>query len=158
MKSDGYYHARITLLLVPMCAVLFLVAGWRWSVAGALGCAFNFIAGPDLDQEMVTENEWTLLRIPVIGWLIGTLWVAIWFPYALMMPHRKASHVPVLGTLTRVLYLAGIYLAVAVAADYFWIDWWPPTGFDYRLLVPFTVGLMIADAGHWARDTFGVTI
>ena len=158
MKSDGYYHARITLLLIPVCAVLFLAAGWRWSVAGALGCAFNLVCGPDLDQEMVTENEWFLLRIPVIGWLIGTVWVALWFPYALLMPHRKASHTPVLGTVTRLAYLVTAYLLVAAAADYFWIDWWPPVGFDYWLLLSFVGGLIIADAGHWARDTFGLTI
>ncbi|MBI2952580.1 DUF2227 family putative metal-binding protein [bacterium] len=64
----------------------------------------TFLLSPDLDlKDNVSAKNWGLLRL-------------FWRPYAALFRHRGISHVPVLGTLTRILYMAVVaYVAVAAA-------------------------------------------
>lgn len=156
-RPDGYYHGRITLWLSPVAAALcvliasqlhpeqIIVAG----VLGFLGCLLGLIVDPDLDQEMVSSSEWRLIKIPIIGKIIGTAWVSYWFFYALIMPHRKMSHWPIIGTLTRVAWMAWPFILLS----YFQI-WRVPLPSLAYLLYAF-LGLCISDLGHWWRDFKG---
>ena len=162
-QSDGYYHGRITLGLTPVCAVLGLLLGQMfdqermpWTgLAAALGCLLGLLIDPDLDQEMITRSRWRIIKVPVVGILLGSLWVGLWLPYALMMPHRKLSHVPILGTMTRLAYLA-IFVVVLGVLSYFgvipWIPWHYLSQVDPVLLIYGIGGLCISDIGHWYRD------
>lgn len=64
----------------------------------------TFLLSPDLDlKDNVSAKNWGLLRF-------------FWRPYAALFRHRGISHVPVVGTLTRILYMAVVaYVAVAAA-------------------------------------------
>lgn len=76
----------------------------------------------------------------------------IWYPYALLSPHRGLSHTPVLGTLLRVGYLTLVYLAISLVLRI-------ALGFPFpgRLLsllyyTPFLLGAITADLGHILLD------
>lgn len=80
------------------------------------GIVYGTIGGifitPDYDLEGVTITEGLIRKIPVVG----EVWVAMWYPYALLNPHRGRSHTPI-GTIERQLYLIGIIEIVLI----FWV-------------------------------------
>jgi uncharacterized metal-binding protein len=96
------------------------------------------IVSPDLDQESISYVEWRIVRY-TLG--LGFLWLLYWWPYSRLIPHRHISHWPILGTLTRILYLApawygGWLLGVRPAS---WVVW-------------AALGLTASDLVHWLRD------
>lgn len=61
--------------------------------------------------------------------------------YARLAHHRGVSHMPVIGTITRLLYLAPLWLVLAWA------------GFPFRPWMLWAlVGLVISDTIHWVHD------
>lgn len=78
-----------------------------------------------------------------LSWPFRTLFWA----YARMIPHRGISHMPVVGTLTRVLYLGVIGLLVWIVVGRPAL----PTYLPWRVLWV-VAGLVIVDALHWVRD------
>lgn len=72
----------------------------------------TFLLSPDMDlAKSEPMANWGLLR-----------W--IWRPYANLFKHRGISHTPILGTLTRVLYLlVVIYMILAIINVCFEMDW-----------------------------------
>lgn len=150
--TDGQQHAKITQALVFPCLVFSLLATGSgfYSAAGALGCIAGLILSPDLDQPMITDSEWRIIKIPILGWLLGTLWVAFWLPYSFACKHRGISHWPVLGTITRLLYLA-----LPAIGIWWFLGWPPPTLEMWLAFVWFGFGLMVADCGHFIRDWWG---
>ena len=123
------------------------VAAWYFTadIAGALavtaGCACGAILGPDADIAGLTEGEKIVIhRLPILGWL----WAAYWWVYGKLLPHRGLSHIPILGTGTRLLYLWLFYALLAL-----WQGWplLPPTWFW-----PLAAGLACSDILHWIMD------
>jgi len=55
---------------------------------------------PDYDFKQIYIKS-IIGKLPVLG----ALWNAYWWPYAVLFKHRKLSHNIVLGTLTRFIYL-----------------------------------------------------
>lgn len=112
--------------------------------------AISFLAGtcllsPDLD---VTGSD------PARSWGVAG---AIWRPYARLFRHRGVSHLPVIGTLTRVLYLGAVAYVVAATVESLMGWTWPLALSDARVLWgPKTacvlVGLVAADLLHVAAD------
>lgn len=154
---DGYFHGRLTIFATPAAAALGMIVTGDVGgvVAGALGCLLGLFIDPDLDQEMVTSSEWRVIKLPVVGKLLGSAWVGLWMPYALMMPHRGLSHMPILGTLTRVGYLSLIFEVVFfVATGHLWFVGQDQLPFVFAALL----GLMTSDILHWARDWFGLQL
>lgn len=45
---------------------------------------------------------------------ISLSWYLLWEPYAQALTHRGLSHIPVLGTMTRIGYLYGIYYGISL--------------------------------------------
>jgi uncharacterized metal-binding protein len=65
----------------------------------------TFLLSPDLDlKDNVSAKNWGLLRL-------------FWRPYAALFRHRGLSHAPIVGTLTRILYMAVVIYVVVAAAN-----------------------------------------
>ena len=153
--ASGRTHNVATLVLTPVVAW----AAWEISqhhvpttwLAG-IGCFCGIFISPDLDMRQRTVSETTLLRWSLS---IGYIWVFLWYPYAMLFRHRGISHTPLIGTVTRVLYLLGIAVLVQYLAYTFsgaqWSIWaWVE---EYqRFIAIFIGGLAISDLGHWVLD------
>ncbi|MGD1894816.1 MAG: DUF2227 family putative metal-binding protein [Cyclobacteriaceae bacterium] len=153
--ASGRTHNVGTLVLTPVVAW----AAWElgqhdvlttW-LAG-IGCFCGIFISPDLDMRQRTVSETTLLRWS-LG--IGYIWIFLWYPYAMLFRHRGISHTPIIGTVTRVLYLLAIAVLVQYLAHTFaaaqWSIWdWVK---EYqRFIAIFIGGLAISDLGHWVLD------
>lgn len=110
--SDGYYHFRLTLLFVPIAAIVgalcFFIPllWWERAIICALSCLIGgAVVTCDLDQDVWVTATKIWFRIPLIGWLLGFAYAAYWFPYAYFFKHRGISHSIFFGTLTRVIYI-----------------------------------------------------
>ena len=173
-RSDGYYHLKITLYLVPVAAlagaILFAALDLDPLVGALLGAIGDLCGGiiePDWDQTMITSSEWRVIKkltvVPVLGHLAAGVWVGITGAYAMlfgymgtMFPkgslprkwftHRGISHWPIVGTLSRLAYLA----LPAMAAMYL-LGLKPALLLRWDL-VALVVGLCISDIGHAWRD------
>ncbi len=65
----------------------------------------TFLLSPDLDLKTSDPvKNWGILR-----WL--------WRPYARFFKHRGLSHVPIVGTMTRVIYILAVVGVLAAAAN-----------------------------------------
>lgn len=133
---SGKTHDRVTWLSAP------LVMGGAWLFSQRLGAslaltlAFLFAGlmfSGDLDTKSVQYKRW--------GWL---RW--IWIPYQKAVRHRSPfSHGPVLGTLTRLLYLSVWILSI------FWL-WTTAT---YRLAQASLTQQSYAAVGQLAQTLQG---
>lgn len=94
---SGKTHDRVTWICAPVVALLaWLISAKLSTTALATGCFVfaGLMFSGDLDLKSVQYKRWGFLR-----------W--IWLPYQRLVPHRSPfSHGPVLGTLTRLLYLS----------------------------------------------------
>lgn len=122
---SGKTHTRIDLL---MLVVLMSVAAYFWSSLAdyfgrdelaEYGSVFvvcylfgTFLLSPDMDLNTSDPmKNWGVLRL-------------LWRPYANLFKHRGISHMPILGTLTRVAYiLLLVYVVCAVANALFEMGW-----------------------------------
>jgi uncharacterized metal-binding protein len=128
-------------------------AGYTLLVAGgtAFGLLFGLLLSPDLDQETLSHVEWQLVKKT---WVVGFVWLAYWWPYALYFKHRDFwTHFPGVGTALRLLYL-GLLPAAALTAREEWGAW---IAFLSRPVPAYTAtgvlcGLLISDTLHWIRD------
>ena len=148
--ATGKEHAKASRKLAPVVGVATAVftGSVIGGVAAAAGCLAGIVLSPDLDIEGITISERKVLQS---SRLLGGVWMAIWYPYAVLIPHRSPlSHWPVLGTVLRLLYLYGVaWLATAVYPPLGeWVQWLA-TG---RYLLPFTIGLAASDVAHWWMD------
>lgn len=132
-----------------------ILAGWLAAdpvegIGGFLGCLLGIALTPDLDQVGVSKSEWGLVK-----WLgpVGFLWMAFWWPYARVIPHRSPwSHLPGLGTLGRILYsiilLSLIWIILGRPALPVIPEWgWALAHGGWR-------GLLVSDIGHFLLDLF----
>lgn len=145
--NDGTKHSLISVALAVPSAALGLVLGdWVGAFSCCVGCLSGIILSPDLDQETLTTSETIFLKIPFVGWIGTAVMFALFLPYAIMFKHRGVSHWPLIGTITRVLYL-GLFAIIA------YLCW------NVNLVKPvlpylplWFLGLVISDCGHFLRD------
>lgn len=110
--ADGSVHLKVALVAdIGMAYAVWelLQSGQVEAALGiGVGAALGTIITPDYDINGTTITE-SLIRkyIPVVG----DFWVADWYLYSLWAKHRGVSHLLVIGTVTRVVYLA-------------WRCWW----------------------------------
>lgn len=156
LVSSGKAHAAATKLLAIPAGLLAaqVVPGIDPIMAGGMavvGCLTGLVLDPDLDVDGLTRSEWQILKR---FWILGVVWVVLWWPYAKLIPHRSPlSHFPVMGTVGRLFYL--LLWAVAITSLASWpLGWvqWIPDVVAHPLFAAWLVGLMISDAGHWAMD------
>ncbi len=122
---SGKTHTRIDLFL------LVIILGFAWYFWSSLteffgrdemaeyGIVFvvaylfgTFLLSPDMDLNTSEPmKNWGVLRL-------------LWDPYARVFKHRGLSHMPIVGTLTRVVYiLIVVYALSAVANAFFDLGW-----------------------------------
>ncbi|MBA3532075.1 MAG: DUF2227 family putative metal-binding protein [Ardenticatenales bacterium] len=144
-------------------------------LGGTIGCWLTLVMNPDLDIDHLTRGEQEMLhRIGPLGWL----WVGFWMPYALRFPHRSPwTHLPILSTLGRLLYMAVPILPVVIFSaplrrvagqmrfwkgllihDLFTILLWlilysaTLTEIPWLFMGGLLAGLIVGDVVHWMRD------
>lgn len=147
--SSGKVHAKHSVLLALPAAFAINAALCLVAAGGAaIGCGLlGQVLSPDLDQQNLTRSEWIVLRR--LGPL-GGLFVAFWWPYAWLIPHRHwASHFPIVGTAGRVAYL------LILPALY---CWWKCPALSFpplcaQILTGAFIGLCVSDTAHWIADT-----
>lgn len=154
---SGKVHLRVwTRLLKPvMIAVsvllfvelMFYQTAWTFFLAP--GYLVGYYLDPDLDQIGLTAAEGRMMR----AWgFLGACFVAYWLPYAYLhnqiSKHRGYSHWPLVGTMTRWLWL---WLPYVVAHTYFHLSF--PVSIIFNKVVLFLfLGNSIADYIHAALD------
>ena len=153
-KVHGAIGVTVAVTLeIAGVGMLAMGAPVEWGQLGALGVGLvlGILITPDMDIDHRTEEEKRFFEWPKkvlgktlgtpVGWVLGTIWMLLWLPYAWIMPHRsKLSHWPVLGTLIR----AGWLLVLAWAAGY------TPRVDGYSLLV--LAGWALQDMAHAIAD------
>lgn len=122
-------------------------------VYGGLGCLLGLLLDPDLDQDtMMTSSEVRakriLLTIPILGHIAFAVWFGWWTVYGLCHKHRGISHTPILGTLTRMLWLAPLWIVLYVRK----------VEIDPLMALCLFAGLVISDIGHYLRDYYGLQL
>lgn len=150
MPSGRVHSAAITAQLVAAGGIL-LATSDHERIAYAAGLVAGYLFGPDLDVDAGNISRHYLRRIPGVGRLVATAWAVLWWPYAVLVPHRSpVSHYPLIGTASRVGYvLFVVYLVARVAGVEL-----PPLP-DLRLVAYAAGGLVAADTGHWLLDQAG---
>lgn len=153
--ADGRTHTHATTAVLAAGTLLgigiILQSPTAPALAGVAGTWCGLVAGhlvtPDIDHHHTTIEEGRFLR--VFG-LLGWLWIAFWWPYRQVFRHRGWSHTVPVGTLSRVLYLAGpAYLL-------YWFSGATLSPEQIAYLPPFTLaflaGWMLQDLVHLALD------
>ncbi len=160
---SGQTHDRITLWSLPVVTGLTLGMTRSGNLALIVSGGFLFsglMFSPDLDLKSRPFKRW--------GWL---RW--IWIPYQKVMRHRSLfSHGPVIGTVLRMLYLAGclIWSGVLIVSliqlfrdiSWSWEEFARNVGrslIDYRvewmaLFVGLELGAMIHSLSDWMSTAF----
>lgn len=112
---DGVTHMRFNLTLGPVISLpIAALAGLAlhdaplaaMAAAGAGVLAGTFGPNPDWDANSTLEEEAKWRSIPVVGRFVYAFIFWLRAPYAALFRHRGLSHTPVIGTLTRLLYIA----------------------------------------------------
>jgi len=150
--SNGHAHSVATVVVSLWGGVMAYYASGDVEFAGwvAAGSALTLLINPDTDQEGMDRNEHRLVR-NTYG--CGFIWLAAWYPYARMFRHRGLSHAPVIGTLTRLGYMAVIVTALASAWYVIYpfrvvVDWeWAITAACGAI-----TGMAVSDVVHWIID------
>lgn len=145
--SDGKTHAGIT----AAASGLLAIGMWRLGFTAeqirltAEGCMSGILLSPDMDVDAGFLGYSYVDKY--LGKIVGTLWKVLWWPYAVLIPHRSwFSHAPIISTSLRLLYWYGIYLAVCVL---FKLPVWVP---DRELGMYMFAGLALSDALHYLAD------
>ena len=170
---SGKIHGRATLYLAattavvgPWVAMVFRPVSMPYVLAVVAGQFTGLVVEPDLDVDFRTASERRLQRalmgpgrrlcksghpfigaaLTALGFLVGWLWVIIWLPYALLVPHRGISHWFMIGTLTRVGWMASVLVV-------FWWIYRPVVPSDvWGYLASWFVGLTMSDTLHIIMD------
>ena len=119
------------------------------------GMAFGIILTPDIDLTTRTHEERRMMGIPIFG----KMWIAFWASYSWWFNHRGISHVPILGTLTRLFWMARPVLGFAAIAwlmvrgGMIQVTWLiEPQAPTFIYLLPFFLGWTLQDAVHETAD------
>lgn len=135
----GKTHLRIELITLPLWAALFyLFVDASWLSIVLFGGAYLFsslLLSPDLDlRHNAARRRWGLLGF-------------VWLPYTKIFKHRGVSHSLLLGTLTRLGYLALLAVIAALALSYFNVWTISVTQLPWTKLDLWLAGILLA--GLW---------
>jgi uncharacterized metal-binding protein len=126
------------------------------SIVAAAGCFLGILITPDLDVNHGCASIREIHRR--FGKTAAAIWRSIWYPYALMVPHRSwVSHLPVAGTAFRLGYLYLVYFLIALIVGATGLIHMPEVrltaqGILHSYLIWAFAGLALADALHFAMD------
>ena len=152
---SGKFHALATTVTAGIGGSMMVLLGGQptaYGVAFVAGCMTGLLVNPDLDMHHDTRSH-ALVRSSA-GCLVGTAWHIFWLPYARLIPRHRhwISHLPVLSTLVRVVYMLAIPAALYWAITYFLPI--PALTFpQFRTFFTWALaGLMIVDGIHTIMD------
>lgn len=134
--ADGKRHAEAYRQgLLFSCAVCLPLAVFvdRSAIFGPLGALGGMLIDPDLsDQHNITTH--TEQRMWRISPLLGYLFQVYWYPLSILINHRAwISHLPVIGTTMRIVYMFGPPLAYILV---YWYGYsFDPVGWVMHLWV-----------------------
>ncbi|GBC98116.1 hypothetical protein HRbin17_00613 [bacterium HR17] len=135
---SGRVHEVVNLLVLPP-TLYALPAGWSKLSFAAGYLVGTFWLTPDLDLATSRPaRRWGVLRL-------------LWLPYAWLFRHRGVSHRPLLGALTRLLYLAALGGLGLWLLDQWGYHWHPSITLS-RNWLSFFAGLLLADGLHLLLD------
>lgn len=140
--ASGKRHTQSGIAIGIVQLPIAVVTGQFGLVYSAIGTIVGaWMIGPDLDvPQSLPSQRWLMLKF-------------IWWPYQWALPHRSfLSHCPIVGTVLRVLYLAGLFYIcnwLLLQNNY--------VNAMYVIQYPeqtawFIIGLCINDALHWFYD------
>ncbi len=141
---SGKAHDRINLISTAIAGYL----GFRWGFGWEEILAFSvgsivgtFWFSPDLDlKNSKPVRRWGKLSF-------------IWWPYAMIVPHRGISHIPLIGILSRFGYFFGIvFLLWLILKSIIPIPVKISLIFDNPYFIPFILGILFADTLHILSD------
>ena len=157
--SNGKAHMVATLMLsIPTTVIVTMMTENPYMGLSALiGTLMGIPINPDLDMQTVTTSKQLVVKY-TFG--IGYLWLMMWYPYALVIPHRSwASHTPIIGTVLRIVYLYLWLVVATVSADAMGYPQWVQIIGRWMAWVAISdmgrcaiIALMAADALHWLMD------
>jgi len=154
--ADGRTHTVATIVATIAAGTVAYALAGNAEFAGwvAAGSALTLLVNPDTDQEGMDRNEHRLVR-NTLG--CGFIWLAVWYPYAVMFRHRGLSHVPIIGTLTRAAYMGAVLVLLAVAIEavgsYRLVLDWPGT---ITAVCGVVIGMAASDLLHWVMDGMAI--
>jgi len=104
--ADGHTHFRASIAVDVILASGLIWMGKNGAPVEVfngvvVGATIGTLVTPDFDLVGTTYTEALLRNIPILGVLIQITW----YPYALLSKHRGLSHIHILGTLSRLLYM-----------------------------------------------------
>lgn len=154
--SSGRTHTTASLLLAGGFLVGSLVAldlsGVQYSIGALVGVPLN----PDLDVNHGRVDGNKIVRRAGLAPYYG--WMGVWFMYRLSMKHGSLlSHLPVIGTVGRLVYLFLLVIVVPLVllAPIFHYDALEKVIQCLVFILKYPkviVGLICADIIHWALD------
>lgn len=119
-------------------------------VGFTVGVLSGLILSPDLDCDDGYIGLYFIRQIPAVGPLLSLLWKWYWKFYAVCIPHRHwSSHLPIVSTAIRTLYLA------FPAICYLFIAKLTPTQAFWANLGIVVAGLALSDIYHIVADFIG---
>ncbi len=140
--AKGRTHARFNIILLFIILVLPLEFFHPWDrLFFALGFLLStFLVSPDMDMfNTYPYRRWGILKF-------------LWLPYALLFKHRGISHVPVLGTITRVAYMLLVVSLLVLLILGSWEDFLRFILENDRALSFIILGMIVGDASHIFLD------
>jgi len=144
---SGKTHLRIEAGLLPVWTGIGLVCGVRGWIGSAEIAAFvsaylfsMLLLSPDLDlAKSDSYRRWGPLR-----WL--------WAPYAAAFKHRRISHHPLFGPISRIAYVGLIGLTALCLYAFLTDDGTPRLVLPLSLVVAVLIGLYLPNLTHIAAD------
>jgi uncharacterized metal-binding protein len=147
IMPSGRVHLGVEMVGLAVLSAVGAVLAWRGGldreVVAAFLAAFLFsslLLSPDLDlARSDASRRWGIARV-------------LWLPYARLFRHRRTSHRPVLGPVSRIAYLALLVAAAGALAQ--WVRGgrlgfaWP----GWRLAGSVVLGLYLPNLLHVALD------
>jgi uncharacterized metal-binding protein len=124
--ADGKTHSRAGVIFIGATSVLSTVyirhaVNNEFALSLMAGSILGWLMPPDLDLPNRTHDEHRIMNLNPI---LGRLWVGFWASYGQVFGHRGISHWPIIGTLTRILWLFRhlilfvVFLALLETANY----------------------------------------
>ena len=146
---SGRIHSATTVILAAAGTWFSVRAGTPVAQTAALsaGILTGLVLTPDLDVDEGCYSTSLIRR--TFGRFAARAWFLFWLPYSRLIPHRSyLSHMPILSTAIRLLYVAAIPLLVYFLADLPFAL--PPIP---AVLIWSAAGLALADILHFLLDS-----
>jgi uncharacterized metal-binding protein len=139
---NGIRHQSATVALaLPIWPMVYMLSGSPVTATLVTeGVLTGLLISPDLDVDSGCIHH-AIIR-QTFGEVIGLAWELYWWPYAKAFKHRGVSHWFIIGTLTRLIYLAPLWVVLPILGFQLWT-------YDNLYWV---LGLVLADGLHGLLD------